>query len=132
MNENEKLTALINLAIYDDTRREMYLEALPKLTAEERLKMAVSLWELAMQKMHQLAMDKMETMVTEMAADGSKVSYEKSDFKAVYDEVINTFIAERLGMQDEENITKLREELNFIGQKVQEHDDIISKLKDKI
>jgi hypothetical protein len=132
MDELKMLNKLIDAAVFDDARKQLYHDALPKMTAEEKLELGMFLWTMMMDKIDQRIMGKMEAMVEEMAKDGSTTVYEKKDFKAVEDQEITEFLKEQLGEVEEEELAKLRSELNFIGEKVKEHDEVISKLKDKV
>jgi len=132
MDELKMLNKLIDMAVFDEVRKQLYHDALPKMTAEEKLQLAMFLWVMLMDKIDQRIMGKMEAMVEEIAKDGSTTVYDKKDFKAVEDTEITNFMKEQLGDLEEEELVKLRNELNFIGEKVKEHDEVISKFKDKL
>lgn len=128
--DNNLLTKLIDKCVEDDARKELYLKALPAMTEEEQIRLSAGLMEMLMKKLHRQAAHIVEDMVEEMAADDS-VKYEKVDFQGAYDAEVTRYLANELEVTEEDDLQKLRESLKQIGAKVEEHDQVLSKFKDK-
>jgi len=130
--EDKKIQNLIQLAIIDTDRRALYQKALPRMTAEEKLDFALDLWAILMDKLHARALTEMQAMIDEMADPQSTVEYSRKEFQAVQERILNEMMRERLGITEEEELAKLREELSEIGEKVQTHEQEIAQLKEKV
>lgn len=130
--EDQKIQNLINLAVLDENRKELYRQALPKMTAEEKMDLALGLWQMWMQKLNKKVTDEVEAMLSEMAEEDSKVVYEKKDFQKVQEKVLNEMLKDRLGVEEEDQLAGLRTELNEIHHVVETHDREISEIKDKL
>lgn len=128
--DNNLLTKLIDKCVEDDARKELYLKALPMMTEEERIKLSAGLMEMLMRKLHRQAAHIVEDMVQEMAADDT-VRYEKVDFQGAYDAEVTRYLSKELDVTEEDDLKKLRESLQQIGAKVEEHDQVLSKFKDR-
>ena len=129
--EDKYIHKLIDWAVFDDARKQLYHDALPKMTVDERYELVMFLWDMVLDKLNEKVMSRMEDMVSEMATEDSSVEYEKKDFKAVEDEIVNEFLSTQLGIEDDDELSRLKDELNNIGKKVEEHDQVLSKFKNK-
>lgn len=129
MNDKE-VKSLIELVIEDPDRKDLYLSALPKMTGEEKIDLTLDLWQMMMEKLETKVEFRREQMIEEMAADDT-VFYSKDDFDRLFTQVINEYLATRAGVADEDELSRLKSELNNIGKKVEEHDQVLLKFKDK-
>lgn len=130
MMEDKRIHKLIDLAVIDNARRDLYHDALPKMTADERLQLMLFLWSMLMAKLDAKIKNRMEEMIEEMATK-EDVEYSKDDFKQVEKEVVNEFLAAQSGIEDEDELEALRQELDQIGAKVEEHDEVLSEIAKK-
>lgn len=129
MNDKE-VKSLIELVIEDPDRKDLYLSALPKMTGEEKIDLTLDLWQMMMEKLETKVEFRREQMIEEMAADDT-VFYSKDDFDRLFTQVLNEYLATRAGVADEDELSRLKSELNNIGKKVEEHDQVLLKFKDK-
>ncbi|PIZ46176.1 hypothetical protein CO180_03395 [candidate division WWE3 bacterium CG_4_9_14_3_um_filter_41_6] len=101
---------LVEAAIMDPERKALYIDALPYMTAEEKIVFSLSLWDTILAKVEIEAQIKIENKLLEMADSGEEVS--KEEFRRIKDEVLTKYIAKQFDVNDTASIDKLKSELN--------------------
>ncbi|NCS32645.1 hypothetical protein GW793_04110 [bacterium] len=107
--KEDSLIQLIKVAIVSPDRRELYLSAVPKMTAEEKLLFGIQLWKNVLDKSSQMAKAKLEIMIENMSETGEQ--YSEKDFLNVREEIINDLMRKKLRVDDQSEIDRLRTQL---------------------
>ncbi|NTV30505.1 hypothetical protein HGA91_00805 [candidate division WWE3 bacterium] len=128
---DQKLKQLIDLAVIDDERKSRYIDALTVMNEEQKITFAVQLWQLLSDKMHLQFVEKAQNMIEEMAQEGAPL-YTQEDFAKVEEQTVFEFLRKQSGLNDEDKLAQLRDELLSIQQMVESHDREISEIKNKI
>ena len=121
--EDQKISQLIELVIVDSDRRDLYQQALPKMTEEEKLDFVVGLWKMLMEKLNFEVEQRSEEMIEEMADEKSNITYDQKDFKAVYDQILNELLAKRFQVEKESELERLRKDLAEMGNIVKDEEE---------
>ena len=130
MIEDKKFENLLQISVSDSDRRELYRQAWPKMTLDERVQLLIVLWQMLNEKLYDRVTREMNDM--RLREDEGEETYEQRDYDDVQRRVLNEFIASQMHLTDEGEIEELRRELDEIGHKVEEHDQVISKLRPSI
>lgn len=110
--EDKQIHNLIDLAILDEVTKEMYHEALPKMTGEEKVAFTSELWAILMAKLQDRMSHRIEQKILEAASQGEV--YDPSATEVIYQDVLQEFMQERLDVSDENELDDLREQLEML------------------
>ena len=107
--QEDSLIQLIKIAIVSPDRKQLYLSAVPKMTAEEKLLFGIQLWKNVLDKSSQMAKAKLEIMIENMSETGE--TYSEKDFLNVREQILNDLMRKKLHVNDEASINQLRSQL---------------------
>ena len=125
------LQSLIKKTIHDENRSEKYIKALPKMNAEEKLRMLTQLLEYSALQLEQKYEDKIEEKFLEIY-ENKDDDFGPETFAAVADQLIAEFANDReemsLSEMDEADKQDARTKAQAIADKLKELADEVNTL----